>query len=369
MVISIKAKIIETYQNRGDQYFFTHEEKYGLRFGVPDDANEISELYIQEYGFEYVNPMVYDIDKLEKHIEDPRNYWIIGENIISKEIFFVSLMEFPKRYKAYSGKTILKPTYRGNGLSSILGFNTVKFLKESGVFDNCLKIDSMVRSHQIGAQKLSEAAGGIPYGFVPALINFGDKRFFKFRSNRPFPRKIEESAILYKAIFPNLWKLRSSEVHLLKDELILFLYDYIKNFKKPIKLKMKKDNVHIHQKGEPYNYYDENFEISKDLYNSIATLNGYVNEDTLKYFFSKFHHFRVILWHIPVNEPGINSMKIAAQKGFKPVGYSLGEYVNNLEAIDTVLFSYIKKYKSDFSQINPTSKNFSLYSKILRQFN
>ncbi len=368
MVVSLKSKILESYQDKKEQYFFTLKEKYGLRFGLASDAREISKLYIQEYGYEYVNPMVYDIEKLEEHIDNPQNYWIIGENVISKDFFAVSLIEFPKVYKAYGSKVILKPSYRGNGFSSIFSFNAVKILKEMGVFDKCLKFEAIVRATQIGAQKLCEAAGGIPYGFVPAFINLGDRRFFKFRSNRPFPRKNEESVMLYKMIFPNMWKSRDPDIHLLKHDTIMFLYDFIKNFKKPLFTNMKSDTIHTYNKREPIDNLEENFEVSINLYNSVATLTGYVNEDTLKYFFSKYHHFRIILWHIPVNKKGLNSMKVALQKSFKPVGYSLGEYVNNLEVIDTVLFIYVKKYKSDFSQIKPTTKNFSLYSKVIQEF-
>ena len=107
MEVSSKYKILEEIKDRHDDYFFIHENKYGLRFGEPKDAGVISQLYVQEYGFEYVNPVVYHLEALKEKIANEKNFWIIGEVINSKELFVVSLIEFLKPHIAYPGKTIL----------------------------------------------------------------------------------------------------------------------------------------------------------------------------------------------------------------------------------------------------------------------
>ena len=62
-----------------------------MRFADHTDTTQISDLYVQEYGYEYVDPVVYSKSKLYMKLWDKKNnVWMIGENLVSGEIAAVS---------------------------------------------------------------------------------------------------------------------------------------------------------------------------------------------------------------------------------------------------------------------------------------
>jgi hypothetical protein len=356
------------------EYFYIYEgenEKYGLRYAIPEDAEKISRLYVQEYDYNYINPKVYDPGELQEIISEKKNIWIVGENLKNQQIFATSLMELKENY-AFSSKTIIDKDYRGLGLGSRFGFRSVNHLNESHIFDDRIKIDSDVRAVQIEAQKLTERAGGIPYGFIPFYNNFGDKRKLNTDYYKPYPVQNEESAFLYFVPLTNLIENRVNRVFLLDDELISPLYNLIKNSKRIIKVLMKKDDFSLLKKNTTPGYVEHNdISVSIDMYGSKIKLVGVSDISVVNFLLNKFKDYRMLIWHIPTTQKGVKSMQQALEEGFIVCGYNVGSFKPRYSEglIDSLIFV---KYLNDISKntlgnINLTSKNKPFYEHVITQ--
>ncbi|MFX0141442.1 MAG: hypothetical protein ACFFDN_47835, partial [Candidatus Hodarchaeota archaeon] len=53
--------------------------EYGLRFGNPKDAKAISDIFKEIYNYDYLDPIVYNIEELKKEISKNNKFWVIGE--------------------------------------------------------------------------------------------------------------------------------------------------------------------------------------------------------------------------------------------------------------------------------------------------
>jgi hypothetical protein len=358
------------------EYFYLYEpdtkEKYGLRYAIPEDAYRISELYIQEYGYNYVNPIIYDQHELEGHIADEDNIWIIGENLQKGELIAISLMELKENY-AFSSKTIIRKSYRGKGLGSRFGFRSVKELHDSGVLDNRIKIDSDVRGVQVTAQKLSEKSRGLPYGFIPFYNNFGDKRNLNSDYYDPYPTQDEESAYLYFSPLPRLSKNRSNEVYLLDNELITFFYDYMKHIKRMTKNIMKRDTVYYTKFKQTPEYLEkEDISVSIDLYGSRVKLLGVTDYKVVEFLMDKFKNYRMLIWHIPATLKGVKSMQQVLDNGFIVCGYNLGGFKPRYSdvLVDSMIFvKYLhEKSKNSLKEnISCTEMNEPILKHVIKQ--
>ena len=322
-------------------------DKYGLRFGKPNDAKAISSIFKEIYGYDYVNPLVYNIELLKKDLVKKNNYWFVGESIKNNEIAGAGLIEVD-RYIAHASKAVTKKKYQGQGITTKIGAAGILTVTKMPQFDSVLRLDSDVRSSEIRSQKLIQNAGAVPYGLIPAYNNFGDKRQYKCDDNKPFPPQREEGAFLYSILFKNLWNKRDKNVYLLNNEDIIFFYEFVKKISK----KMNNDILILENgiKSKGYELYG----VSKEPYNGIVKLYGYIKEKSLKNLLKTYRDWRIILWAIPTTKNGIYSMSLAIDKGFKVVGYDIGFNNINWTLFDSVILAYYPKNNCKGLEINCT---------------
>ena len=201
-----------------DIYFQKFTDKngldYGLRFGRPEDAKDISMIFKEIYGYNYDSPIVYNIDLLKKSLLDKNHFWFVGELLENNEIVGTGLLK-KKRYIAHASKAVVKQKGQGLGVTTKIGAAGIITVSKLPQFKEVLRIDSDTRTSVITAQKLIKNAGAITYGLIPAYINFGDVRKFKIEDNIPFPPKYEEAAFLHTIISKTLWNKRENNVYLL----------------------------------------------------------------------------------------------------------------------------------------------------------
>ncbi|MFX0001742.1 MAG: hypothetical protein ACFE9Q_14540 [Candidatus Hodarchaeota archaeon] len=341
-----------------------------MRFADHTDTTQISDLYVQEYGYEYVDPVVYSKSKLYMKLWDKKNnVWMIGENLVSGEIAAVSLLELNKKI-VYSGKTIINPRYRGINLGSVLSYNCLSKILELGLINNYIKIDSSVRN-SAGALRLTESANGIAYGFAPDYHIFGDKRNHPIDPTKPFNEGYTEGAFLYFAVLPKMYTCREEAVYIFNDELIIFLYDFIRNFKRTMKIVMKNDRLIMSEGARIKEKKIPQLEIVPNPLHSIVTILGASNISYMKKICKMFRNYRIVIWKIPTTIEGINSMKHALELDFKAIGYDVASIESNRPGIfhDAIIFAYYnREINHDFNDIKTTNKNEKLFEKVIDQF-
>ncbi len=336
-------------------------EEYGLRFGEPKDAKDISMIYKEIYGYEYVNPLVYDVNLLKRELSEKNHFWFVGESLKHKEIVGVGLLE-KERYIVKASKAVTKKKFQGQGITTKIGAAGIISVLKMSQFQNCLRLDFEVRGPEIGAQKLAQYAGAFPYSLIPGYANFGDRRHFKIEDNKPFPSNREESVFLYSIIFKSLWSKREKKVYLLNNEDFIFYYEYInKKYKK-----MQKD-VLILDKGKK-NKGHELYGVSKDAYMGIVNFYGFIKEKSLKYLIKTYSNWRIILWRIPTNSNGISSMALAIDSGFNVVGYDIGFNNINGTFFDSVILAYYPNGGSQALKAKCLDANRPLFNKTREIF-
>lgn len=306
---------------------------YGLRFGTPNDAKAISSIFREVYNYEYVDPLVYDVENLKRDLSKNNKFWVVGELIKKKEVAGTGLVE-KNRYIAHAGKTVVKKIFQGLGVTTKIGAAGLISILKMPQFKDVLRLDIDIRGIEIGSQKLAQYSGAIPYGLIPAYNNFGDKRHFETDNNTPFPPIKEEAAFLYSIIFKNLWSKREKNVFLLDNEDFIFFYEYVKKMAK----KLNNDILFLEKYSKSKDY--ELYGVSKDYYNGKVKLYGYIKEKSLRNLLKTYDNWRIILWRIPTTKNGITSMSLAVDKGFKIVGYDIG--FNNIAGslFDSVILAY-----------------------------
>jgi hypothetical protein len=329
-IVSKKSLAIEK-EDIYFQKFISHDgDEYGLRFGLPQDAKAISNLFKEIYGYNYAYPLIYNIDHLKKELSKKSNYWFVGELIDKKEIAGTGLLE-KKRYIVHTSQAVVKKKYQGKGITTNIGAAGIMKVLRMPEFKNVLRLDTEVRGMMPAAQRLNEKAGAIPFCFIPGYINWGDKRTYKISNNTPIPPISVESAFFYSIILNPLWAKREKEIYLLNNEDILFFYNFVKKFSK----KMKKDILILENGKHKKNY--ELYGVSKDFYEGRVNLYGYIKEKSLKHLLKTYKNWRIILWRIPTTKNGISSMSLAINKGFKCVGYDVGYNNINWTLFDSVI--------------------------------
>ncbi|MFX1280314.1 MAG: hypothetical protein ACFFA3_12935 [Promethearchaeota archaeon] len=361
-VIGKKDLFLQEEQTYFQKFLARNGEEYGLRFGSPKDANAISMMFKEIYGYKYINPLVYDVDYIKQDLVKPNNFWLVGELIDTKEIAGVGLIE-KKRYIAHSSKGMTRKKFQGKGVTTKIGAAGLISITKMPQFKEVLKIDTEVRGPEVRAQKLNQNAGAINYGLIPAYINFGDKRHFKANDNTPYPPKQEEAAFMYSIIFKNLWRIRDKEVYLIDDDDLLFFYNHVKSQCK----KMNYDNLVI-KKGKKNKGY-ELYGVSKDYYNGLVNLYGNIQEKSLVNLLKTYRKWRIILWKVPVTQNGIHSMALALEKGFNVVGYDVGFNNMNWKLFDSVIFAYYPiGARSQVFDVNYLEENKPLFNKVREIF-
>jgi len=332
------------YQEK-DYYFqkfvSKHGDEYGLRFGIPQDAEVILKIFKEIYQYNYAYPLIYDIDYLRKELSNQYNFWFVGELIENKEIAGAGLLK-KKRYIAHASQAVVKKKFQGQGITAKIGAAGLITVTKMPQFKNVLRVDSEVRGLKIGAQKMFQHARAVPYGLIPSYINYGDKRHFSIDDNTPVPPLQEEPAILYSIIFKNLWKKRDRTVYLLDDEDVIFFYNYVKKMSN----NMNEDILILDRCNKNKNY--ELYGVSKDFYEGRVNFYGYIKEKSLNYLLQVYNKWRIILWKIPTTKNGISSMALAIDKGFKIVGYDIGFNNINWTLFDSVIFAYYPNKSNHF---------------------
>ncbi len=336
-------------------------EEYGLRLGTQNDAKAISMIFKEVYNYEYAYPLVYDINHLKRELVKKNHFWIVGELTDTREIGGFGLVE-KKRYIAHASQCVVKKKMQGLGVAAKLGGAGIVSLIKTPPFKDVLRLDGEARGLKIGAQKLIHNAGAIPYGLIPAYINYGDKRHFKVDDNNPVPPLQEEAAFLYSIIFRNLWKKRDKKVYLLNNEDIVFFYNYIKKMSK----KMNDDTL-ILEKGKK-NKGSELYGVSRDFYEGRVNIYGYIKEKSLNQLLKRFQNWRIILWRIPTTQNGVHSMSLALEKGFNIVGYDLGFNNINWTLFDSVILAYYPKGGSHILNVKCLDESKPLLNKIRELF-
>jgi len=336
-------------------------DEYGLRFGTPHDAKAISMIFKEVYNYNYDNPIVYDINLLKRELLKKNNFWFVGELIQNNEIAGAGVIE-KNRYIAHAGKAVVRKKFQGQGITTKIGAAGIITVTKMTQFKDVLRLDTEARAPEIRIQKLIQNAGALPYGLIPAYINFGDRRHFKIDDNTPFPPKNEEAAFLYTIIFKDLWKKREKKVVLLNNEDFIFFYDYIKKMSK----KMNKDDL-ILENGSISRSY-ELYGVSNNPYEGLVNLYGYIKEKSLINLLKRYRDWRIILWRIPTTKNGISSMSLALDKGFKIVGYDIGFSNINWTLYDSVILAYYPKYNYKELEINCTDSPKPLAKKIKELF-
>jgi hypothetical protein len=357
-----KDHLILPDDNRYFQKFVSRTgEEYGIRFGTPNDAKAMSEIFKEVYGFNYDNPMVYDINLLKKELANKNNFWFIGEALKNKEIAGGGVIE-KKRYIAHAGKAVVKRKFQGLGVTTKIGAAGIITVTKMPQFKDVLRLDTETRASSIKVQKLIQGAGAFPYALIPAYINFGDRRNFKIDDNIPFPAKKVEAAFLYSIMFRGLWKNRDKKVFLLNNEDLIFFYDYIKDIAK----KMNNDELILENSGGNRSY--ELYGVSRNPYEGLINIHGYVKKKSLKHILKNYNDWRIILWRIPTTKNGISSMSLAIDKGFKIVGYDIGFNNINWTLYDSVIFAYYPNYKCEEIIVNCTNTPKPLVKKVKELF-
>jgi len=309
---------------------------YGLRFGTPNDAKAISSIFREIYNYEYVDPLVYDVENLKRDLSKNNKFWVVGELIKKKEVAGTGLVE-KNRYIAHASKTVVKKIFQGLGVTTKIGAAGLISILKMPQFKDVLRLDIDIRGLEIGSQKLAQYSGAIPYGLIPAYNNFGDKRHFETDNNTPFPPNKEEAAFLYSIIFKNLWSKREKKVFLLDNEDFIFFYEYVKKMAK----KLNNDILFLEKYNKSKDY--ELYGVSKDYYNGKVKLYGYIKEKSLRNLLKTYHNWRIIIWRIPTTKNGVSSMSLAVDKGFKIVGYDIGFNNINWSLFDSVILAFYPK--------------------------
>lgn len=318
-------------------------------------------IFKEVYNNEYLTPLVYDLGLLKKELAERNNFWFVGEYLEDREVAGTGLIR-KNRYIAHASKAVVKKKYQGRGVTTKIGAAGIISCTKMPQFKECLRLNIEVRAPQIKAQKLIQNSGALPFGLVPAYYNYGDRRNFKIENNTPFPPKREEAAFLYSIIFKNLWKIREKQIYLLDNEDFAFFHEYVKNQAK----RMKNDELNFEKgkKGKGYELYG----VSKEYYDGIISLHGYIQEKSLNNLVKTYNKWRVILWRIPTTQNGVHSMKLALEKGFNIVGYDLGFNNMNWTLYDSVILAFYPNGGSQVLKVDCLDGNKPLFNKVREIF-
>ncbi|MFW9785221.1 MAG: hypothetical protein ACFFFB_23275 [Candidatus Heimdallarchaeota archaeon] len=360
-VISKKDLFLQEEHTYFQKFVAKNGDEYGLRFGEPKDAQSISQIFEEIYDYQYVNPIVYNVDLLKQELANKSNIWFVGECLENKEVAGAGLIEL-KRYIAHASKAVTKTKFQGQGITSKIGAAGIITVTKMPQFDNIFRLNVDARGPQVRSQKLLQNAGAVPYSLIPAFNNFGDKRQFKSEDNKPFPPKREEAAFLYSIIFKPLWNKRKKEIYLLDDEDFIFFHDYLKFHHR----RMKNDEVILERGGKNNGY--ELYGVSKDYYNGHLNVHGYIKKKSLMNLLKVYKNWRIILLRIPTTQNGVHSMSLAIEKGFNIVGYDIGFNNMDWKFIDSVILAYYPNGGSQVFEVNYLEENKPLFNKVREIF-
>ena len=112
----------------------------------------------------------------------------------------------------------------------------------------------------------------------------------------------------------------------------------------------------------------ELYGVSKDFYEGILNLYGYIKEKSLNNLLKTYNAWRIILWRIPTTPNGIHSMSLALEKGFNIVGYDIGFSNLNWTLYDSIIMAYYPNGGSQVLKVDCLDLNRPLYNKVREIF-
>ncbi|MFX1276738.1 MAG: hypothetical protein ACFFBP_18910 [Promethearchaeota archaeon] len=352
-IISQKEKYLFTFKSKNDLEF-------GFRYGIPEDAGQIGEIFKDIYGWNYLYPKVYDPEQLINEINDINQTWFVVENIKSNEIVGTGVMLRKSKISVCASKTVILNKYQNYGIARVLGTQSVLSFLSDPKLQDVIRLDTDVRANNLHSQKFAEKIRCIPYGFIPNYNNYGDKRNFKASNQKSFTSGRIESVVMYFSPIKNFWKLRDRNIVLLDNENILKFYNLIKeNIRR-----MNKDTILLHKSS---NLTFNSYSIEEDHYKSIIIIQGYLNQQNLKDILKRYSDWNVIEWRIPTTLQGLNSQEIALKHSFKVVGYDPGSFIDKKSIHDTIVCCYFPNGVdfNQFKDINVADKNRLIVENVL----
>ncbi|MHA1500127.1 MAG: hypothetical protein ACTSRT_21590 [Promethearchaeota archaeon] len=338
--------------------------RYGLRLGVPSDAESFSKAFIEVFGYEYIDAKVYDVGKLAENIAQKNTFWFVGELLNNEETEFCGggAISIENPTTANMVKLLILPKFRGKGLLSEMGIKGVLNIFRTPQFESILRVNTETRASLRNTQLSMRNQGSKPYAFNPIYANLGNRIYLNKKEEKPYIKGETLPIIYYQRALNNFWDRRSKVVYLLNNEDILFFYEYqVKNNRY-----MKKNDLLITVEDPNYKIHD--IEIKQNFNFGAVNMSGYLHNIFIKMYIKKFKKWRYIDWRIPTTEEGIQSMKLAIENGFKVIGYDVGSYLARDGTLhDSVFLAYFPKR----IKLNPNEpldiikKNKPLIDKVL----
>ncbi|TFG18357.1 MAG: hypothetical protein EU530_09410 [Promethearchaeota archaeon] len=348
--------------------------KFGVRFATSKDAKSISDIFVDAYAYDYLYPKVYSEEELGKSIESnqkPTNnfikkeMWGIAESLDEKhEAAAICLVERKNDFSLYAGKTVVHNRFRGMGMGKGLGVSSLLNVLNMPENKDIVRLDSDVRSSQQNSQKMVEATGSIPYGFIPNYNNYADKRFHDPITGKPFTDGRKESVVLYMAPIHNFWKIRSKAIALLDNEEIKSFYEVIQSTNR----KMKKDVIICHE--NPPVHIQNKYDVQEDKFKGTILIQGYMDQSAIDITLKKYTQWNVIEWRVPTTPQGIASQKLALENKFVISGYDPGSYkLDDGQLSDTLVMCMFPNgvELTQFECVELTQKNTFIASKVINQ--
>ena len=326
-----------------EKYLNLFEDKdsflYGLRLGIPADAKAISDAYVEAFGYEYIDAIVYDLDKLANYIAKKNTFWFVGEylNGVTPEYCGSGVISINDPVTCKMAKVVIREKFQRRGLASEMGIKGIFKIFQFPEFKTILRMNAEARASNIYTQLTMRNQGSKAIGFNPICANLGDRRFINKKEEKPYLKGGTLPVIYYMRTLNKFWEKRTNVIHLFDNEDILFFYDYqVKNNRK-----MKKNDLLITETDSMKFHF---LELQQDYNLGAISLKGYMHDMVLKMYLNRFKKWRYIEWRIPTTEKGIHSMKIALESGFKVIGYDMGSFIELDGSLhDTVLFAYFPK--------------------------
>lgn len=335
--------------------FYRDDKLYGLRLGEPSDAQQMVDLYVDVYGWEYLYPWVYDPDQFREALADENQYWIVVEPIDTKFILGGGVLKKLNDHTMFAAKLVCKEKYQGMGFAGILGTVGVRSLYQKNAFDGILRLETDIRAKTYNSQKFIEKIGCIPYGYIPNYNNYADKRDFDPSKGEPFTEGTLEPVVMYFRPFGNFWDKRKNSIFLYDETHIINAYDIVKNINSR---KMNSDKLHVRTESE--DPIEQNVpKIERDYHKGIVTIRGYMEKQEINQILKQYSDWNIIEWRVPTDSPhSIKSQKLAIENGFNVVGYDPCSTHYNTFA-DTIIFNYFPNGIgfSQFGNITLTEKS------------
>ncbi|MBN2156189.1 MAG: GNAT family N-acetyltransferase [Candidatus Lokiarchaeota archaeon] len=338
-------------------------DNFGLRFATAEDSKSISNIMYDGYKYEYLTPEVYSESKLQKHLQDPDEFWWVAESLDGKsEPIAVCFAQKTSEYSIYAGKTVVKSKFRGKGIANKLGVQSLQSLFRQPKYQNLLRLEVDVRSTQVNAQVVSNTIGCVSIGFVPNYNNYADKRNYNPSTGVPYTSGKKEAVVLFFVPLNDFWKKRSNNVVLYNHPSIVSFYDLMRRTNK----KMKFDTLELLSEAS---LTEENFSVKVDYFKGNVKLLGLIQKKAFLSLMETYKGWNVIEWRIPATIEGVSNQKIALEQEFIVAGYDPGHLKKGDQLIDCIILCKFPRGvdKSQFDKMNLTKKNKFIADHVLEQ--